>query len=385
MTSSSEPALSRERGQAAAAAARARAVHLQLRRLEHERDDQRHQQGPGHHGPGRPGRDHALPAGHGRADDPRRQADRPYGRKRCFTVGLVVYGVGALISAAAPGLGVLILGNSILEGVGTALLIPPVYILTTLLFTQVTSRARAFGAISAAGRDRRRGRAADRRPHHAPRSAGGPRSCSRPLVVARDRAAEPAAARPAPGGPDAGRSTSAAPCCRRVGLILVVTGHPRRRQQPLADGRPARRRRARARLVLPARSGAKERAGKEPLLSTALFRNRMSNLGLVTQNVQWLLLHGHVVRRLRLPPGRARLRRDPDRRDLHRDDGRPAAVLARRPSGSRSGAPQRTLILAGFVVTIVGIGVLLALVTARRSPWAFAPGLFLIGLGLGGC
>ena len=74
-----------------------------------------------------------------------------YGRKRCFTVGLVVYGIGALLSAAAPGLGVLILGNSILEGVGTALLIPPVYILTTLLFTEVTSRARAFGAISAMG------------------------------------------------------------------------------------------------------------------------------------------------------------------------------------------------------------------------------------------
>src|SRR4029453_18392377 len=25
-----------------------------------------------------------------------------YGRKRCFTVGLVVYGIGALLSAAAP-------------------------------------------------------------------------------------------------------------------------------------------------------------------------------------------------------------------------------------------------------------------------------------------
>ena len=74
-----------------------------------------------------------------------------YGRKRCFTVGLVVYGIGALLSAAAPGLGVLIIGNSILEGVGTALLIPPVYILATLLFTGVTSRARAFGAISAMG------------------------------------------------------------------------------------------------------------------------------------------------------------------------------------------------------------------------------------------
>ena len=60
-----------------------------------------------------------------------------YGRKRCFTAGLVIYGIGALLSAVAPGLGVLIIGNSILEGVGTALLIPPVYILTTLLFTEV--------------------------------------------------------------------------------------------------------------------------------------------------------------------------------------------------------------------------------------------------------
>ena len=74
-----------------------------------------------------------------------------YGRKRCFTAGLVIYGIGALLSAAAPGLGVLIIGNSILEGVGTALLIPPVYILATLLFTGVAARARAFGAISAMG------------------------------------------------------------------------------------------------------------------------------------------------------------------------------------------------------------------------------------------
>ena len=63
-----------------------------------------------------------------------------YGRKKCFMVGLVVYAVGALLSAVSPGLGVLILGNSIFEGVGTALLIPPVYILATMLFTEVTSR-----------------------------------------------------------------------------------------------------------------------------------------------------------------------------------------------------------------------------------------------------
>src|SRR6478735_8968573 len=74
-----------------------------------------------------------------------------YGRKACFTVGLAVYAVGALVSAVAPNLTVLIIGNSLLEGIGTALLIPPVYILTTLLFTDLASRARAFGAISAMG------------------------------------------------------------------------------------------------------------------------------------------------------------------------------------------------------------------------------------------
>src|SRR5689334_6058019 len=74
-----------------------------------------------------------------------------YGRKRCFVVGLAIYGVGAVLSALAPGLGVLILGNSVLEGVGTALLIPPVYILTTMLYHDLRSRAWAFGIISGLG------------------------------------------------------------------------------------------------------------------------------------------------------------------------------------------------------------------------------------------
>src|SRR4029450_959547 len=37
---------------------------------------------------------------------------------------------------------------------------------------------------------------------------------------------------------------------------------------------------------------ARERAGREPLLSLTLFKNRTSNLGLATQNIQWLLLMG---------------------------------------------------------------------------------------------
>src|SRR4029078_3590008 len=35
-----------------------------------------------------------------------------------------------------------------------------------------------------------------------------------------------------------------------------------------------------------------ERVGQEPLLSTGLFKNRTSNLALVTQNIQWLMLMG---------------------------------------------------------------------------------------------
>src|SRR6266581_1817556 len=74
-----------------------------------------------------------------------------WGRKRCFTWGLTLYGIGALLSSLSPNLGLLILGNSVFEGVGTALLIPPVYILATLWFSDLTSRAWAFGVISGLG------------------------------------------------------------------------------------------------------------------------------------------------------------------------------------------------------------------------------------------
>src|SRR5436190_4945957 len=47
------------------------------------------------------------------------------GRKRCVMGGLVVYGTGAVISALAPVLGVLIVGYSVFEGVGSALMILP--------------------------------------------------------------------------------------------------------------------------------------------------------------------------------------------------------------------------------------------------------------------
>src|SRR3954470_2768828 len=74
-----------------------------------------------------------------------------WGRKKCLVRGLTVYGIGAVIAALAPGLGVLVVGYSLFEGVGSALMIPPVYILATMAFTDLRSRARAFGLISGMG------------------------------------------------------------------------------------------------------------------------------------------------------------------------------------------------------------------------------------------
>ena len=65
-----------------------------------------------------------------------------WGRKRCFVIGLAVYGVGGLLAALAQGLPLLIVGYSLLEGVGSALMIPPIYILVTVTFPDVKSRAR---------------------------------------------------------------------------------------------------------------------------------------------------------------------------------------------------------------------------------------------------
>ena len=66
-------------------------------------------------------------------------------------VGLAVYAVGGLLAALSQGLPLLIIGYSLLEGVGSALMIPPIYILVTVTFPDIKSRARYFGVVSGAG------------------------------------------------------------------------------------------------------------------------------------------------------------------------------------------------------------------------------------------
>ncbi|MDT0479965.1 MULTISPECIES: MFS transporter [Streptomyces] len=304
-----------------------------------------------------------------------------YGRKRCFLAGLAVYGVGALLSAAAPGLGVLILGNSILEGVGTALLIPPVYILTTLLFTEVTSRARAFGAVMALG-----GIGAAAGPLIGGlitsaiswRAAFVFQALVIVLIIILSRRIED----PLPPDPTSTFDTAGA-ILSAVGLVLVVTGILAADNNVwLMIGL----------IVLGAlvllwffRSArAKERAGEQPLLSPSLFRNRTSNLGLVTQNIQWLLLMGTsfvVATYLQVVRGYDAIQTGVI--FTAATLGLLASSLAAERLARRWA--QRTLIVTGFVVAIAGVGVLLALASGSPSAWAFAPGLLLIGLGLGLC
>lgn len=302
-----------------------------------------------------------------------------YGRKRCFLAGLLLYGIGALLSAVAPGLGVLILGYSILQGIGTALLIPPVYILTTLLFTETASRAKAFGVVMAMG-----GLGAAAGPLIGGlittalswRSAFLFQAAVVLLIVVLGRRIDD----PLPPDPSKPFDITGA-VLSAVGLTLIVLGiqsadnNIRLMFASVALGAAIL-----ACFVLSIR--AKERAGREPLIATSMFTDRVADLGLVTQLTQWLLLMGTsfvVAAYLQVVRGYNAIETGVIFTAATLGlltTSLAAARLARRH-------PQRTLIRAGFLVSIIGIVVLLALAGRSLNPWAFAPGLLLIGLGLG--
>jgi predicted MFS family arabinose efflux permease len=127
---------------------------------------------------------------------------------------------------------------------------------------------------------------------------------------------------------------------------------------------------------------SREKAGEEPLLATRMFQNRVSNLGLVTQNMQWLILLGlsfvvsvflqtvlgysAIETGLILTPATIGIL--------------VSSMAAGRFAQRRA---QATLIRAGFVTTIAGVVLLLLLVPGTSNALSFAPGLLLVGLGVG--
>ncbi len=303
-----------------------------------------------------------------------------WGRKRCFIGGLMLYGVGTVLSAVAPGLGVLILGNSVFQGVGTAFLIPPVYILTTMAFTSLGSRAKAFGVISGMA-----GLGAAAGPLIGGLITSGiswraafvfQALVVATIIVLSRRVVDPVAPDPKRPFDAVGAALSA------FGMFFLVFGILQAGVNNTL-------------LVLFLAIGiafligffffirSRERAGREALLSIELFRSRASNLGLVTQNLQWLLLMGvSFVVSVFLQTERHYSAIKTGVIFTAATVGVLVASLAAERLAKRR--LQKTLISAGFATTAVGIGLLLALVkAASSSAWAFAPGLLLIGLGLG--
>jgi MFS family permease len=302
------------------------------------------------------------------------------GRKRCLIGGLTVYGVGAVLSAVAPGLGILILGYSVLQGVGSALLIPPVYILTTLLFTDLKSRAQAFGLISGMG---------------GVGAAAGPLigglitttvswrasfllqgAIVLAIILLSRRIVDPLPPDPSQPFDGLGAVLSSA------GMFFVVVGI-------LQAGSN------RVLLVVFLALGAAfllwfflhirhlERAGRQPLLSTGLFRVRTSNLALVTQNIQWLMLMGiSFVVSVFLQVVRGYSAIETGLVFTAATVGvLVSSLLAARLAKKYA---QRTLIVTGFITVLAGIGVLLGLAQISDNILVvFPPGLLLIGLGTG--
>jgi MFS family permease len=323
-----------------------------------------------------------------------------WGRRTCFVTGLIIYGAGALLAALAQGLGLLIFGYSLVEGVGSALMIPSVYILVTVAFPDVKSRARYFGVISGAGG---LGAAAGPLIGGLVTSAISWRASfvlqvlvvTWIIILAR-KIADPGRQVPSPRFDLAGAVLSAA------GLFFVVLGLLQSRtygffvsREDFMIGNA---------VVLPKGGvspvwlfvgiGAlfllwfflhvrfRAKKGRDVLLPLSLFRDKIANLGMGTQAIQWLVLQGSfftvsvylqevngynaIQVGLMLTPATIGI--------LAASAG--AGRFARRHS-------QRWLIIAGFATTTVGMILLLALVREHSSILSYVPGLLLFGAGMG--
>ncbi|MEU2120420.1 MFS transporter [Nocardia niwae] len=72
------------------------------------------------------------------------------GRRRAFGVGLVIYGAGSCTTGLAPNLPILLVGWSLLEGIGAALIMPAIVSLVAANFAP-ERRPAAYGLVAAAG------------------------------------------------------------------------------------------------------------------------------------------------------------------------------------------------------------------------------------------
>jgi MFS family permease len=323
-----------------------------------------------------------------------------WGRKRCLVAGLLLYGVGALLAAVAPGLGLMIVGNALLEGVGSALMIPPIYILITVAFPDLATRAKYFGVVSGAG-----GLGAATGP-----LIGGFITSAISwrasfllqvlvivwIVALVRRVPSPAAA------PPTGRFDVTGAVLSALGLFLVVlgilqsstygwgtadhdfvvAGHVVIPEGGISPVWPSVALGVLTLAVFFLHLRRAERRGREPLLHLRLFADRTANLGLGTQAVQWLVMQGtFFVTAVYLQDARGF---DAIRTGLLLTPAT-VGILVSSAAAERFARrrAQRTLVVAGFALTTAGMVVQFALVHDDSDILFIAPGLLLAGLGIG--
>ena len=68
------------------------------------------------------------------------------GRRKAFAIGLLIYGAGSLTTALSPNLPVLLVGWSLVEGLGATLVMPAIMALTAATYTG-KDRAVAYGIL----------------------------------------------------------------------------------------------------------------------------------------------------------------------------------------------------------------------------------------------
>jgi MFS family permease len=323
-----------------------------------------------------------------------------WGRKRCFVMGVSVYAVGASIAALSPALAALILGWSFLEGVGSALMIPPIYIIVTVTIPDLTERAKAFAVVSAAA-----GLGA----------AAGPLIGGLITTTITWRASfvgevialvgilyfSRGIPDPAPEGPKPKFDLLGA-VLQAAGLVFIVLGLLQagsygwlraRKDFVIGDQVIVSEGDVSPVVILVAiglgllllfalHIRRRERVGKQPLIPARLFRSAVTTLGLVTQNSQWFILTGAsfvVSVFLQVSRGYNAIQT--------------GLVLSASTAGIIVSSAmvgrlvrkysQRTLIRAGFAIAIGGLFLLLLFGDATSSILYFLPPLFLLGYGLG--
>jgi MFS family permease len=323
-----------------------------------------------------------------------------WGRRVCFRLGLVVYGIGALVAILAPGLGVLIVGYSLLQGIGSALMIPPIYILVTVYAPNLAARAKGLAVISAAA---------------GVGSATGPLigglvtstvswrasftlqvlAVAGIIVLSRRIRDRPTETKPP-------RFDLLGAVLGAAGLFFIVFGVL---QSGTYGWFKATKDFTISGSVVIGKGGISpvwlfvaigaviialyfwhalraQRAHRDPLVSPSLFRNRTSNLGLVTQLIQWLILQGSffviavflqtigkfnaIETGLTLSPATAGILL--------------ASAFAGRMARNRT---MRFLIRGGFVIWIAGMVLLLLFGRTTQNVAGLLPGLLVIGVGVG--